>query len=133
MRINERRRTFVEAFVKKWSLNPAIKFVSKKFKVDEATLRVDWSRRKSWPKEVFDQINPSDLIFLYRLGVHRTLQQIEKEYSKTTNPSCRVGLLKTKAQILFKLIAVEQALVDQDLLKRVEAMEKKLELLESGK
>jgi len=70
---------------------------------------------------------------LYLLGVHRTLRQIERELPRNPNPSCRVGLLKAKAEILFRLIELRQSVDSQVLLKRIEDLEKRLDSLASEK
>ena len=126
--VNERRRLMIEVYSKTFSLKTSIKIVSKKFQVDPATLRVDWSRRHKWPKEVLGQLNDPLLIDFYHLGIHRTLRQIERELTQTTNPSCRVGLLRTKADILFKLLDFQKGDVEKEVLtKRIENLEKALQ------
>ena len=130
--VEQRRKNMISDYVKTWSLKETVKINSKKYNVSEEALRMDWSRRKSWPKKVFENLDEVSCEF-YVLAVHNTLNQIEKELSQTSNPSCRVGLLKTKVQILFKLIEIKKSLSDQALLRRIERMEKKLEVLESGK
>ena len=68
------------------------------------------------------------------MGIHKTLAQIERELIQTTNPNCRVGLLKNKAEILFKLIEVQRSIANEDeLKKRIQTLERKLEFLDSGK
>lgn len=131
--IKERRVMMADVFVRVWSLKSAVKVVSERFHVSEATVRGDWHRRHKWPKEVFDHVSDPLLSEFYHMGIHRTLRQIESELTQNTNPSCRVGLLKTKAEILFKLMEVQKSIVDQVLVKRIEAMEKKLEFLESDR
>lgn len=120
-------------FVKTLSLKSTINIVSKKFKVNEAALRVDWNRKDTWPTKVLDKVSSPVLRDFYLLAVHRTLRQIERELTQNTNPSARTGLLKCKAEILFKLIQIQQSFVEQDVVKRIEKMEKKLEVLESEK
>lgn len=118
-----------QVFIRTWSLKSAVKTVSKKFKASEDALRADWNRRDSWPAEIFEGISASAMRDIYLLGVHRTLRQIERELAGNPNPSCRVGLLKEKAEILFKLIELQRSIDNQVLLKRIEAVEKKLEFL----
>ena len=123
----------LEVFIRTWSLKSAAKTVSRKFEVGEGALRADWNRRGSWPAEVFEGISDSPMRYIYLLGIHGTLRQIERELSVNPNPSCRVGLLKTKSEILFKLIEVQRSFDNEVLLQRIEAMEKRLESLASGK
>jgi len=127
MNIDDRRRLMVKVFVRTWSLKSSVKTASKRSGVSEAALRVDWHRSYTWPKEVFCGISDSVMRDFYLLGVHRTLRQIERELVGNANPSCRVGLLKAKAEILFKLIDFQQVFDNQALLKRIEALEKRLE------
>jgi hypothetical protein len=131
--VNERRRMMVDVYVRTWSLKTVVKVVSERFHVSEAALRIDWNRRHTWPKEVFDHISCPGLIDFYLVGIHRTLRQIEKELTRNTNHSCRVGLLKAKTEVLFKLIEVQQSIVNQEvLMKRLEKLEEKLRLPESN-
>ena len=127
------REFMVDTYTKTLSLKATVKYVSKKLGVSERTLAVDWHRRDKWPKKVFDDVNSPVLRDFYVLAIHRTLRQIEKELTQNTNPSCRVGLLKTKSEILFKLLEVQKYVVEQDLAKRIGDMEKKLEFLVSNK
>lgn len=127
----ERRRLLIEIYVKTWSLRKAIEVVSKRFQVSEATLRVDWQRRHTWLKEVSEQLSDSTQSEFYLIGIHETLAQIDRELKQTSNPSCRVGLLKTKIDVLFRLIELQNLVDHQALAKRVEEMERKLEFLES--
>jgi hypothetical protein len=132
--INERRRLMIKVFVKTWSLNSAVRVVSKKFNVRQSALRVDWSRRHQWSKEVFSQISYPFSVDIYLMAIHKTLRQIEAELRCNTNASCRVGLLKTKADILFKLIEIQKSVFCQkDLMERMENLEKKLEFLDASK
>jgi hypothetical protein len=131
-RLYERRRRFIEIYVKTWSLRKAIEAVSKRFHVNEATLRVDWQRRRTWLDEVFEQLSDPIQNEFYLIGIHKTLAQIERELERTSNPSCRVGLLKTKIDVLFRLIELQNFVDSQVLAKRVEEMERKLEFLESN-
>ena len=123
----------IRAFVKTWSIKSAVNIVSKKFKVNEGVLRADWNRRGTWPAEVFDGVTDPAMRNIYLLGVHRTLRQIERELTKNKNPSCRVGLLKAKPEILFKLIEFQEFFDNQALLKRIDTLEKRLELLDLDK
>ena len=132
-RISKRRAALVEAFVRTWSVKSAVKVVSKKFNVSEAALRTDWYKRDTWSPEVFDGVTDSAMRDVYLLGVHRTLRQIEYELANNENPSCRVGLLKAKAEIFFKLIELQEFFDNQVLLKRIEALEERQELLDSDK
>ena len=119
-------------FISTWSLKSAAEAVSKRFNVSKETLRVDWHRRNKWLKEVLDHVSSPILSEFYLMGIHRTLQQIEEELTQNTNPNCRVGLLKTKAEILFKLIEIQKSIEYQEvLMKRIENMEKKLQSSES--
>ena len=127
----ERRRTLIKIYTKTWSLKEAIETVSKQFQASEATLRVDWQRRHTWLKEVFPQLSDPILSEFYLIGIHETLAQIDREFKRTSNSSCRVGLLKTKMDVLFRLIELQNLADNQALAKRVEEMERKLELLES--
>jgi chromosome condensin MukBEF ATPase and DNA-binding subunit MukB len=127
----ERRRLLIEIYVKTWSLRKAIEVVSKRFQVSEATLRVDWQRRPTWLKEVFEQLSDPTQNEFYLIGIHESLAQIDRELKQTSNPSCRVGLLKTKIDVLFRLVELQNLVDNQALAKRVEEMERKLEFLES--
>ena len=75
--------------------------------------------------------------FIYKIEdtspilVAKNREDFEKEFEKTANSSCRVGLLKLKVEILFKLYEVQRSNDYQVLLKRIEPIEKRLEFLES--
>ena len=129
--ITKRRRALIENYVKTFSLKTAVETVSKRYRVNEAALRVDWQRRKNWPKEVFERLNDFLPTQAYLMAIHRTLAQIENELEKTTNSSCQVGLIKLKIETLFKLYEIQKSNDYQVLLKRIEPMEKRLEFLES--
>jgi hypothetical protein len=131
--VNERRKLMIDVFLKTWSLKSAVKAASTKFHVRETALRVDWGRRPTWPRQVLDYIGNPSCCDLYFLGIHKTLGQIEHELACCTNPSCRVGLLKTKAEIFFKLIEIRRSAEDEALVKKIEAMESKLKFLVSEK
>jgi chromosome condensin MukBEF ATPase and DNA-binding subunit MukB len=109
----ERRRLLIEIYVKTWSLRKAIEVVLKRF------------------KEVFEQLSDPTQNEFYLIGIHESLAQIDRELEQTSNPSCRVGLLKTKIDVLFRLVELQNLVDNQALAKRVEEMERKLEFLES--
>jgi hypothetical protein len=123
----------VSIFVKTWSLKQTVDVVSERLHVSKGSLRGDWHRRHRWPKEVFDQISDPILSEFYHIGIHQALRQIEVELCDCKNPSCRVGLLRAKAEILFKLMEVQRSIVqDEAVMKRIESMEEELRFLKSN-
>ena len=131
--VNERRALMISIFVKTWSQKTMVDVVSERLHVNKSTLRCDWHRRHNWPPEVFDHISDPILAEFYHIGIHHALRQIEVELGDCTNPSCRVGLLRTKAEILFKLMENQRSVVQEEaMLKRIESVEKKLRFLESN-
>jgi len=132
--VQERRVYWVRIYCRTLSLKAAFEATSEKFHVSIPVLRVDWSRRDRWPKEIFENVTDPVLIYIYLLGIHRTLQQTELLLSKTTNDNCRVGALKLKADSLFKLINLQKSIMVEGILERLENMERTLdEILESKK
>ena len=131
--LKERRLMMANSYAKTWSLKSAVKTVSEKYNVNEASLRSDWDRRRTWPKEVFESLSDPVLRECYLLGIHKTLAQIERELNQTTNSSCRVGLLKIKAVILFKLIDTQNGVSQEVLMEKIESLERKLQGLISDK
>lgn len=128
--ILDRREAFISYYYRTFSLKAALEATSQKFNISVSTLRVDWARRDNWPKHVFKNVTDPVLNFIYRLGIHRTLQQTELLLSETTNDNCRVGALKLKADILFKLINLQKSITIERVLERLENLESKLEILD---
>ena len=132
--IKDRRTKFTNVYCQTWSIKTAIEVVAKEFNVSEATIRVDWSRRLKWPKEVFENLKDPFLLDVYHQGIHRTLRQVEWQLTKIKNPNCIVGLLKTKADILFKLMDFQKHIINEEkLLTRIENLEKTVQLMKSQK
>ena len=130
---NLARKELLEKYLQTFSIKEACEATAKKFDTTVAALRMDWYRNKNWPREIFDCLRDPGMIDFYLLGIHRTLSQIEKELATNTNPSCRVGLIRTKADILFKLIEIQKNDNIKDLTGRVESLEAKLQALESDR
>ena len=129
-RIQERREFLLQAYVETLSVKKAVQTCAKEYNVSEETVRSDWRRRRKWQKNTLNSVRDPILFDIYYLGIHRTLLQIERELTQNSNPSCRVGLLKAKAEILFKLMDVQETIVHQEILmNRIRKMEKRLDTL----
>jgi hypothetical protein len=125
--IQERRKYFVHTLVRTISLRSALEATSQKFGVSIPVLRVDWSRRSKWPRELFDAIDDPVFEELCQLAIIKTLRQIERIIVQNENPNCQLGALKLKTTILFKLRRILQEKIDQKLLiERVNELEEKV-------
>ena len=132
--IYKRRTSFVRDYCRFLSLKDAFEATSEKFNVSVSTLRMDWSRRDSWPKEILEDINDSSLISIYKKEICRTLTRTEIMMGTTNNDNCRLGAMKLRIETLFKLIKLQKSVDLEDVLEKVENLEKKLdEILGSGK
>lgn len=132
--IHKRREYLVRMYCRFLSLKDAFEATSEKFNVRITVLRADWNRRDSWPEEILENVNDSSLIRIYRKEICRTLLRAEIMMSKTTNDNCRLGAMKLKLATLFKLINLQKSINIEELLERIQNMEKKLdEILESKK
>ena len=86
---------------------------------------------EKWPEEVFDGVRDPVSINFYLIRIHSLLGKIDREFSRNTNPSCRVGLINAEKDILFKLIEIQNSIAcKKDLMKRIDNLEKKLHSLE---
>ena len=132
--IQKRREYLVRMYCRFLSLKDAFEATSEKFNVRITILRADWNRRDSWPEEILENVNDSSLIRIYSKEICRTLLRAEIMMSKTTNDNCRLGAMKLKVETLFKLINLQKSINIEELLERIQNMEKKLdEILESKK
>ena len=128
----ERRMKFTDIYCRTWSLKAAIEITSKRFNVSEATLRTDWSRRGKWLKEVSEYLSDPNLMSIGDMGIRRTLQQIEVFIAETSNDNCKLGALKHKTKILFKLKEAQRSkaaeeFLKKEILERLENLERKIE------
>jgi len=129
--IQERRKYFVMIYVRTASLKAALEATYAKFGVSVPVLRVDWNRRDKWPEEILENANDPVLMDIYDLGIRRTLQQTELFIAETDNPNCKLGGLKLKFNILFKLKeSVAEKIFKQEILERLANLEKKFENFE---
>lgn len=123
-KIQERRRYFVYVLTRTLSLKAALEATSQKFGVSVPVLRVDWSRHSRWPREFFEKLDDVILEELCQQAIIRTLHQTELITGQSENPSCQLGALKLKANMLFKLRSILEEKVDKKMLiERIEKLE----------
>jgi len=122
--IQKRRQYFLHILIRTLSLKAALESTSQKFGVSVPVLRVDWSRKSKWPRELFNSIDDPIFEELCRLAIIKTLQQTELVISQSENPNCQLGALKLKANMLFKLRSILEEKIDKKLLiERIEKLE----------
>lgn len=123
--IRKRREFFWYALESTLSLKTALQGTSSKFGVSIAVLRVDWSRRRNWPPEIFGKIDDMILEELYNSGITKSLHQTELIISQNENLNCKLGALKLKISTYFKLKSgVEDKNYKKLLIERLEKLEK---------
>lgn len=94
---------------------------------------MDWNRRGNWPKEIFESVTDPILTPLYILEIRETLRQNEKVINKAKNPNCELGAIRTKFDVLFKLIKLQSSTSLEKILERLEKLEARFEDLSEPK
>ena len=125
-KIFERRVYFVRCLCRFLSLKDALEVTASKFKVRVSTLRMDWSRRDSWPKEILEEVNDTSRISVYKKEICRTLAQTEYLIGTTKNDNCKLGATKLRISTLLKLIQLENSCKWKELWEKVETLENQL-------
>jgi hypothetical protein len=129
---DERRETFVETLCRTGSKRVAIQVTAEKFGVSPEAVKMDWSRRASWPLTIFKKINSPVFTYLFTLEIREGLNQIEKLIRNTENSNCKLGAIRTKVDTLFKLVNLQRADSLENIQERMEMLEKRLDILTKG-
>jgi hypothetical protein len=128
----KRRKKFVEVLRQTGSKKIAEQEIAQEFRVTAEAVRIDWRRRASWPKEIFEEINNPVFTFMYMLEIREALNQIEKIIRKTENSNCKLGAIRTKVDTLFKLVNLQRSVSLENILERMERIESTLKTLQEG-
>lgn len=98
-----------------YSLRNAVKLTATEYECNEASLYVDWSRRKVWLKEICDFKNAGVRIRELILDQDRIMGSINELMENADNSNCKLGALKLAVDTRFKMIAVLLELGNQEL------------------
>ena len=121
--VRERREFMVQEYNRTQSEKKAIESTSKKFKANKNSLYVDWSRRNNWLNEVVNLKNSCYIIQQLLKEALKTLQEIDKLASEADNDNCRLGALKLRVNVIFKLIDVYRTYDNEELRERIKKLE----------
>ena len=125
--IRERRIFMMEEYGRSLSEKEAIEATAKKFKVNKGSLYTDWSRRENWLNEIVDLKDSSNMIRQLVFEIYRSLQGITKLSENADNDNCKLGALKLRIKVLFKLVDLYRTYDNEELRQRVEQLEEIVE------
>lgn len=133
---NRIRKDFLENLYRSGSLKIAIRDTALKFEVSEGSLRTDWFRLGTWPKELFQAINDPINDFLSVLEIRNSLHQLDsliRRCRKQQNLNAELGAIKSKNDTIFKLINIRRTIREEDFLERLETLEADIKKLKDVK
>jgi hypothetical protein len=129
------RMFFLQLLYMTGSMKIALEQTAEKFKVTKGSLKVDWFRRGSWPKEIFQTINDSRNDYFCLLEIRKSISQLEslrKRARKQNNINAELGAIKSKIDTAFKLVNLRRTISEEDFLERLEKLEAEIRKLTHG-
>ncbi len=105
----------IREYGRSYSLKKAVKLTATEYECNEATLYVDWSRRKVWLKEICDFKDAGVRIRELILDQDRLMGEIDELKENADNSNCKLGALKLATHTRFKMIDVLRELGNQEL------------------
>ncbi len=113
--VRERRVFMLKEYGRSYSLRKAVKLTAAEYECNEASLYVDWSRRKVWLKEICDFKDAGVRIRELILDQYRIMGDINELIENADNSNCKLGALKLAVHTRFKMIDVLRELGNQEL------------------
>jgi hypothetical protein len=113
--VRERRVFMLREYGRSYSLRNAVKLTATEYECNEASLYVDWSRRKVWLKEICDFKNAGVRIRELILDQYRLMAEIDELKENADNSNCKLGALKLAVHTRFKMIDILRELGNQEL------------------